>query len=126
VGVGIHPVGIAILAGAIGTTVSRSVIHERIIDLSGDFARGTRRGTHQGLAEGQVKGAVAEAKKFLLLRGSETFGPPNARITAIIERLNDLTQLEELYKQVPTLRNWQELLDQSAPGQRRGRKRERS
>jgi predicted transposase YdaD len=77
----------------------------------------------EGRAEGQVQGAILEARKFLRLRGEESFGPPTARITAVIERLNDLGQLEELFKRVRTVGNWQELFDQPAPGQRRGRRR---
>jgi predicted transposase YdaD len=77
----------------------------------------------EGRAEGEVQGAVAEAKKLLRLRGDDAFGPPDARTAASIERLNDLTRLEELFKRVPTAASWQELFGQPAPG-RRGRRRQ--
>ncbi len=73
-----------------------------------------------------VEGAVAEARKLFRLRGEESFGPPNARITAAIEQLNELTQLEELFKRVRTVSSWQELFGQPALGQRRGRRRSSS
>jgi predicted transposase YdaD len=76
----------------------------------------------EGRTEGQAQGAIAEARKLLRLRGEEVFGPADARILAVIERLNDLTQLEELFKRVRSVRNWQELLGQPATGPRRGRR----
>ena len=66
-------------------------------------------GRAEGRAEGQVEGAVAEAKKLLLLRGDEVFGPPDDRIAALIEQIDDSTQLEELFKRVRTVSSWQEL-----------------
>jgi predicted transposase YdaD len=77
----------------------------------------------EGRAEGQTQGAIAEARKLLRLRGEEVFGPPDARITAVIERLNDLTQLEGLFRRVGSAGNWKELLGQLATGPGRARRR---
>lgn len=74
------------------------------------------------LEEGQAQGAIVEARKLLRLRGEEVFGPANARITAAIEQLNDLTQLEELFKRVSSVGNWQELFAEAPPRPRRGRR----
>ena len=79
-------------------------------------------GRTEGLAKGQVQGAISEARKLLRLRGAEAFGPPDARITAALEQINDLGQLEELFKRVQNVGSWQELLHQPASGQRRGRR----
>lgn len=76
----------------------------------------------EGRTEGQVQGAISEARKLLRLRGEEVFGPPDARISAVIERLNDLTQLEELFKRVGRVGSWQELFGQQTNGPRRGRR----
>jgi predicted transposase YdaD len=54
----------------------------------------------EGRAEGQAQGAITEARKLLRLRGEEVFGPADARIIDAIERINDLTQLGELFKRV--------------------------
>ncbi|MHB1423301.1 MAG: hypothetical protein ACYC3I_08915 [Gemmataceae bacterium] len=80
-------------------------------------------GRTEGRTEGQAQGAIAEARKLLRLRGEEAFGPPDARITAALERFNDLTQLEELFKRVRSVGSWQELFGQPATGPRRGRRR---
>lgn len=80
-------------------------------------------GRTEGRAEGQTQGAVAEARKLLRLRGEEAFGPPDARIIAAIERLNELTQLEDLFKRVGRVGSWQELFGQQTNGPRRGRRR---
>lgn len=74
------------------------------------------------LEEGRGKGAVAEARKLLRLFGEEGFGTPDSQIIATIERLNDLTQLEELCKRLHSVESWQELLGQSTTGPRRRRR----
>jgi hypothetical protein len=66
---------------------------------------------------------VAEAKKVLRLLGEEAFGPPDARLTALIERLNDLAKLEDLLRRIRTAGSWRELLGQTATSPRRGRRR---
>jgi hypothetical protein len=61
------------------------------------------------LEEGQVQGALAEARRVLLLQGEQAFGPPDARIAALIERLDDLPRLEGFLKRMQTAGSWQEL-----------------
>jgi predicted transposase YdaD len=75
------------------------------------------------LDEGRGEGAIAEARKLLRLRGEEAFGPADTRIIVAIEQLNDLTQLEELFKRVSSMRSWQELFGQPANGPRQRRRR---
>jgi predicted transposase YdaD len=79
-------------------------------------------GRLEGRLEGRTEGAVAEARKVLRLQGDNVFGPPNARTASLIERLDDLTRLEELLARVPTVRSWRELLGRPALG-RRGKRR---
>ncbi len=55
------------------------------------------------LEEGRREGAIIEARKLLRLWGEEPLGLPDARIAAAIERLNDLAQIEELFKRVPAV-----------------------
>ncbi len=77
----------------------------------------------EGRAEGQSQGAITEGRKLLRLRGEEAFGPPDARILALLERINDLTQLEDLFKRVSAVKSWQDLFELPASGPRRGRRR---
>jgi predicted transposase YdaD len=77
----------------------------------------------EGRTEGQLQGAIAEAKKVLRLQGEDAFGPLDARINALIERLNDLPQLEDLLRRIRTAGSWRELLGSPATGPRRGRRR---
>jgi predicted transposase YdaD len=78
------------------------------------------------LEEGRSEGAVAEAKKVLRLQGDDVFGAPDARIAAAIERLNNLTELEDLLRRVHSVASWQELLGPSVGGSRKGRRRQSS
>jgi hypothetical protein len=73
----------------------------------------------EGRTEGRTEGAVAEAKKVLRLQGDQAFGPPDAATAAAIERLGDLTRLEDLLGRVRTAGSWRELLGR-ATGRRRG------
>lgn len=79
-------------------------------------------GRLEGRTEGQTQGAIAEARKLLRLRGEEAFGPADTPIIVAIEQLNDLRQLEELFKCVSSVRSWQELFIQPATGSRRRRR----
>lgn len=74
------------------------------------------------LEEGRGEGAVAEAKKVLRLQGDDAFGAPNARTAAVIERINDLAQLENLLRRVRSATSWQELLGPLVAGSRKGRR----
>jgi|SRR5579884_317773 len=78
------------------------------------------------LEEGRGEGAVAEAKKVLRLLGDDAFGAPDDRTAAAIERLNDLTRLEELLRRVHSVTSWQELLGPLVGGSQKGRRRQPS
>ncbi len=76
----------------------------------------------EGRVEGRNEGALAEARKVLRLQGEEAFGPPDARITVLIERLNDLTRLEDYLKRMRTAGSWQDLFDSPVPTARKRRR----
>lgn len=80
----------------------------------------------EGRQEGRSEGAVAEAKKVLRLQGNKTFGAPDDRITAALERINDLAQLEDLLERLPAAASWQELLGSASASTRRRRERRSS
>ncbi len=79
-------------------------------------------GRQVGLAKGRTEGAVVEAKKLLRLQGDDAFGVPDARTTAAIERINDLAQLEDLFRRLRSATSWQDLLGPLAAGSRKGRR----
>ena len=74
----------------------------------------------EGEAKGAVKGAVTEARKLLLLQGTERFGPPDRPTRDALEGIHDLQRLEALVVRLLYVGSWQELLG-SRPG-RRGRR----
>lgn len=73
----------------------------------------------EGREEGRGQGAIAEAKKVLRLLGDDSFGVPDARTAAAIERISDLVQLEDLLRRVRFATNWQELLGPMLTGARK-------
>ena len=75
--------------------------------------------TYQAIVE---EGAVAEARKVLRLLGDDAFGRPDRPTAEIIERLDDLTRLEELLKRVRTAGSWHELLGKPVTSRRKGRR----
>ena len=79
-------------------------------------------GRAEGRAEGVVLGAVGEAKKFLRIQGDRAFGPPDDRTAALIEQLDDLAQLEELFKRMQSTTSWQDLLGRPPTPRRGGRR----
>jgi hypothetical protein len=74
------------------------------------------------LEEGRGEGAVVEAKKLLRLQGDDAFGVPDARTTATIERINDLAQLEDLFRRLRSATSWQDLLGPLVAGSRKRRR----
>lgn len=64
-----------------------------------------------GEARGEAKGKLAEAKKWLRMRGESRFGPPDARMTKALERIADLQRLEALAVKLLRANSWPELLD---------------
>jgi predicted transposase YdaD len=94
-------------------------------DVVDELFRGVRSmkesSTYQAIiAEGRTQGELLGMKKALRLQGDELFGPPDARIVRLIERLDNVQQLEELLRRVPTAQSWQELFGSPGP-RRRGR-----
>jgi hypothetical protein len=77
----------------------------------------------EGRAEGELRGAVTEARKLLRVFGDKQFGAPDARIMAVINRIDDLARLEELCDRLPGAESWQELLGLPA-SRRRGERRQ--
>ena len=77
----------------------------------------------EGRMEGRNEGALTEAKKMLRLLGESAYGPPDARIAARIEPLNDLAELEDVLKHIRTAATWQELFDRPALGPQKKRRR---
>lgn len=78
----------------------------------------------EGRTEGRNEGALTEAKKVLRLLGESAFGPPDERIAAQIERLNDLAELEDVLKHIRTATTWQDLFGPPARGPQKRRRRE--
>jgi predicted transposase YdaD len=78
------------------------------------------------LEEGRTEGAVAEARKLLRVFGDRAFGPPDARMARVIERITDLARLEDLCDRLSAVESWQELLGQPEPGRRAGQRRRQS
>lgn len=79
-------------------------------------------GRQEGRQEGRSEGAVSEAKKVLRLQGNKLFGVADSRTNVAIQRIDDLTHLEELLERLPTATSWQELLGTSAASSRKGRR----
>jgi hypothetical protein len=80
-------------------------------------------GRKEGLEEGLSKGALTEARKHLRRFGERTFGPPDTHAAAAIDRIDDLTRLEELLDRLSNAANWHELLGQPGPRRRGSRRR---
>jgi hypothetical protein len=74
------------------------------------------------LEEGRGEGEVREARKVLRMQCEDAFGPPSARIAAALDRIHDLSRLEELCKRVRTATSWQDLLAEG-PSRQAGRRR---
>jgi hypothetical protein len=74
------------------------------------------------LEEGRIEGAITKAKKLLRLWGDDAFGPPDARTGAAIERIDDLTHLEDLHKRMWSASSWRDVF---YPPSRRGRNKRR-
>jgi hypothetical protein len=55
--------------------------------------------------------------------GDNAFGTPDARTAFAIERINDLTQLEDLLRRLPGETSWQDLFHPLVAGSRKGRRR---
>jgi predicted transposase YdaD len=76
----------------------------------------------EGHAEGRVEGRAEEAQRILLRLGERRFGPPDEATRAVIRAIGDAEKLEGLCDRLPEATSWQELLGQSAPRRRNGRR----
>jgi predicted transposase YdaD len=74
----------------------------------------------EGEARGMVKGAIEALREVILTQGTDRFGPPDARVTAALNRIHDLQRLKELSRRLLSVGTWQELL--ALPPRRRGRR----
>jgi hypothetical protein len=72
------------------------------------------------LEEGEAKGLWPKQKKCSGFRVTTLSVPPDARTAAAIERLNDLTRLEDLLHRVHSVTSWLELLGPLVGGSRKG------
>lgn len=63
--------------------------------------------TYQAILE---EGRQEEARKAIRLGGDAVLGPPDATTAALLDKLDDLSRLEELLKRVPTAASWRQLL----------------
>jgi predicted transposase YdaD len=79
-------------------------------------------GEARGVVKGEALGALAEAKRILVLQGTNRFGPPDERTQAAVEGISDLPRLEELSVRLLSASSWQELLGRRAARRRNGRR----
>jgi predicted transposase YdaD len=64
----------------------------------------------EGREEGREEGRAQEARRLLLLLGSDRYGPPNAKIRATIESIAAVERLEQLTRRLPGASSWEELM----------------
>jgi len=81
-------------------TMKESVTYQAII----------AEGKAEGKAEGVIQGALEEARKLLLRQGDIRFGPPSKANHAALNRIIDLSRLEDLSERLLVVDSWQDLL----------------
>jgi hypothetical protein len=70
-----------------------------------------------------AEGRADEARRLLLLRGEEQFGAPaDATVRAAVEAIGEVERLEELFRKVSLMQDWQELLAAAARPRGNGRR----
>ena len=62
------------------------------------------------LEEGRNEGSAAEARRLLLLQGTERFGDPDESTRLALERINSVELLERLSIRLLKVSSWEELL----------------
>ena len=76
------------------------------------------------LAEGRAEGVLAdqsqEARRLLRVLDGDLLGEPDSKTVAAIERIEDLSRLEDVIRQTRQVSSWQELL--APPPGRRSRR----
>jgi predicted transposase YdaD len=79
-------------------------------------------GEAKGRAEGEARGEAKEARKILLLLGSDQFGEPSAKVQAAVDALAEVSRLEELTVRLKHTASWEELLGLASPRRRSPRR----
>lgn len=115
----------------LGLRFDESVISEllrgvRDMEESVTYQAIIRKGEAKGKAEGKAEGEINEARRILLIVGTDAFGEPEATMTAAIHQIADRERLETLIKSVRNVTSWQELLAKPRSQRRNGEKRKRS
>jgi hypothetical protein len=88
-------------------------------DLAARFLQGV-----QGMKDSTTyQATLAEgARKLVLRQGRKRFGPPGREITAALESITDVEQLERLGERLLDVTTWEDLLGQPGPRRQGGRK----
>lgn len=74
--------------------------------------QGLAQGKVVGMVEGLLAGQAAEARKLLLLVGSQHLGPPDEPTRAAINAMTSIDRLERLTERLLSVTSWDELLKQ--------------
>ena len=97
--------------------MKESVTYQAILE------EGKAEGKAEGEAKGKAEGKAEEARRLLLMLGSDQFGAPSADAQAALEAMTDVPRLEHLVLQVKHAASWQALLAASSPRRRPARRR---
>src|SRR5438105_4127425 len=87
-----------------GRWMEESVTYQAII------RKGMAKGRAEAKANGKAEGMVEEARRILLLLGTDAFGAPDAATNATIAGILDRDRLEALIDRVGEVKDWQALL----------------
>jgi hypothetical protein len=66
--------------------------------------------TYQAILE---EGRAEEARRIVLLLGSDRFGAPDARVSAALDAINSVQHWERLSRRLLKVESWEELLASS-------------
>jgi predicted transposase YdaD len=110
-----------LLAGVRGmkeSTTYQAILREgKELGLTEGVAVGMTKGRSEGIAEGTTQ----EARRMLLLVGSEKLGAPGGDRLVAIEAITDVKRLEELIRLVLHVSSWEELFGEPKPKRRNGK-----
>ncbi len=79
--------------------------------------------SRKGEAKGKAEGMVEEARRILLLLGTDAFGAPDAATNAAIAGILDRERLEAPIDRVGEVKDWEALLAKPRSQRRNGRNR---
>ena len=60
-----------------------------------------------------LQGAIQQPRKLILRLGGLRFGAPDAAIVSLVEAMDDLDQLDDLFDRLWIVNSWQELFESS-------------